>query len=67
MFKNLYPEPDIPIDISIGDFNFPDDIIPPEIPDDIDVDENWAIEQLNNHEVEEPKDNKITILDFKYW
>ena len=67
LFKNLYPEPDIPIDISIGDFNFPDDIIPPEIPDDIDVDENWAIEQLNNHEVEEPKDNKITILDFKYW
>ena len=69
LFENIYPkELDDTVDISIGDYDFPEKVEFPEIPEDIDVDENWAIDQLNSHEMGEPdKPNVITFLDFKYW
>ena len=69
LFENVYPkEFDDTVDISIGDYDFPEEIEFPEIPDHIDVDENWAIDQLNSHEMGEPDNpNAITFLDFKYW
>ena len=45
LFENVYPkEFDDTVDISIGDYDFPEEIEFPEIPDHIDVDENWAID-----------------------
>ena len=69
LFENIYPkEFDDTVDISIGDYDFPEEIEFPEIPDHIDVDENWAIDQLNSHEMGEPDNpNAITFLDFKYF
>jgi hypothetical protein len=67
LFQNIYKKEELPVDISIGDYDFPETIDIPDIPSDVSVDENWAVEQLNDHEIEEPKPNPITILDFKYW
>lgn len=69
LFENIYPrEFGDTVDISIGDYDFPEEIEFPEIPEDIDVDTNWAIDQLNEHEISEPDNpNAITFLDFKYW
>lgn len=67
LFTNIYKKDPVPVDISIGDYAFPETVDFPEIPSDVSVDENWAIEQLNNHEVEESKQNPVTILDFEYW
>ena len=45
LFENIYPkEFDDTVDISIGDYSFPEEIEFPEIPEEIDVDENWAID-----------------------
>lgn len=67
LFQNINKKEELPVDISIGDYDFPETIDIPDIPSDVSVDENWAVEQLNDHEIEEPKPNPITILDFKYW
>lgn len=69
LFENVYPkDTSSPIDISIGDYSFPDSVEFPEIPDSYPVDENWALNEMNNHEQQEPDDpNVITFLDFKYW
>ena len=69
LFENIYPkEFDDTVDISIGDYSFPEEIEFPEIPEDIDVDENWAIDQMNSHEMGEPDNpNAVSFLDFKYW
>lgn len=70
LFENIYPSDlDSSInDISIGDYNFPDEVDFPEIPDDVSVDENWAIDEMNKHEQLPPDDiNAITFKDFPYW
>ena len=70
LFENIYPvNVDSSVnDISIGDYSFPDEVDFPEIPDDVSVDENWAIDEMNKHEQLEPDDpNAITFKDFPYW
>lgn len=70
LFENIYSvNVDSSVnDISIGDYSFPDTVDFPEIPDDVSVDENWAIDEMNKHEQLEPDDpNAITFKDFPYW
>ena len=68
LFENIPPKDDTgPVDISIGDYAFPDKVTPPEIPEEIDVDEDEALEKMLEHELTEPTYDPVTILDFKYW
>jgi hypothetical protein len=66
LFTNIYNK-EKTVDISIGKYDFPETLDFPDIPEDITIDENWAIEQLSDHEVEEQKVRTITFLDFEYW
>ena len=67
LFTNIY-EKHKEIDISIGNYDFPEDIVLPKIPEDISINENEALEDLNNHEIDNFKDpNRITIFDDEYW
>lgn len=69
LFENIYDkEYDEDDNIDIGDYNFPDHIDFPEIPDDVSVDQQWAIDQLNGYDfVDFDNPNVISIKDFKYW
>jgi hypothetical protein len=69
LFENVNVDKDTSptIDISIGDYAFPDKVDPPEIPDEIDVNEDEALEKMMEHELTEAKYDDVTILDFKYW
>lgn len=68
LFTNIY-EKNITTDISIGNYDFPDTVPEfPDIPEDASINEQEAIEQLHNHEVQEFKDQTLpTILDTDYW
>lgn len=67
LFTNIY-EKHKDIDISIGDYDFPETVKFPDIPEDISVNEAEALEDLNNHEIDEFKDpNRITFLNDEYW
>lgn len=69
LFENVKVEKDdSPVDISIGDYSFPEKVDFPEIPDELDpISEEEALEKMNEHEIIEPKYDDVTILDFKYW
>ena len=69
LFENI-PVKDITstVDISIGDYSFPEKVEFPDIPDELDpVDEDEALEKMQEHEILEPSYDPVTILDFKYW
>ena len=53
LFTNMYKNEDTPIDVSIGDYDFPEDIDFPDIPDEIeDLNEDEVLEDLNDHELD---------------
>lgn len=55
-------------DVSVGDYDFPEHIDFPEIPEDIEIDEAWAIDEMNKHEQLEPDDpNAKSFIKFGYW
>lgn len=67
LFTNKY-ETEKNIDTSIGDYDFPETVNFPDIPDEITIDEEKALDLLKQHDVMELDDpNKITILDTDYW
>ena len=69
LFENIYDkEYNDDNDLGIDGYTFPDHVDFPEIPDNIDVDEQWAINQLNSGDfMNFDNPNVISIKDFKYW
>lgn len=72
LFENIYTKEYDPVDddIVIGDYEFPETVDFPDIPDELPpVDEEWALNELNNFDdlMEPDNPNVITIKDFKYW
>ena len=68
LFTNMYKNEDTPIDVSIGDYDFPEDIDFPDIPDEIeDLNEDEVLEDLNDHELDQIEKPEITILTTEYW
>lgn len=72
LFENIYTKEYEPVndDIVIGDYDFPEQVDFPDIPDELPpVDEDWALNELNNFDdmAEPDNPNVVTIKDFKYW
>lgn len=72
LFENIYTKEYDPVndDIVIGDYDFPETVDFPDIPDELpDIDQQWALDELNNFDdlMEPDNPNVISIKDFKYW
>lgn len=69
LFENIIVEKDTsPIDISIGDYSFPDKVELPKIPEELwPITEEEALEKMQQHELIEAEYDPVSILDFKYW
>ena len=70
LFTNLYERKEMPVDISVGEYDFPEEIPEfPKIPTDISVNEEEALEQMNKHEIMEVNEDPDipTIKDTDYW
>ena len=70
LFENVYEkEYDDTDNIDISDYNFPDTVDFPNIPDALDpINDSWALDKLHGYELTEPDNpNVISIKDFKYW
>lgn len=67
LFEQMYKKDIKTTNVSIGNYQFPNEIKYPDIPNEVVVNEEDAINDLNNPEQIEPTKDEITIFDPEYW